>query len=533
MAATSDGGYLVVDEGNQLIRKVSPSSNSTVTTVAGDGTQCPHPVDTCGDGHNATSAQLNNPTGVAEMADGSILIADSGDNRIRKVEPPAPSGQVRLITTVAGDGMPCPAASNQLNTVHPCGDGLGATSAQLNDPRGVAATPNGGYLIADRADQRIREVSPSGIITTVAGNGFLGLGLDGPATNRLWFPEGVAVTADGGFLVADTGSHRVRKVSPPGATTQVRTITTVAGDGTQCPHPVDTCGDGSDARGAWLNGPKAVAETPDGDILIADYNDQRIRKVVVGTIRTVAGTGSTSTSAANLGDDGPAVNAILSGPQGVAATPDGGFLIADRFHYSVRSVTAPPAPTLVMVPGLGDRCPSERSATLSFRNSAPLVEAVYSNTALVPNGAILFNFFFHSGAFVPGSFTATASPGRTGTSVLAFTVSNGQRSRTVRVIFKVGRAGPDKLSGTGGTDILLGQAGNDVLLGVGATDLLCGGLGSDTLKGGEGRDILDGGRDNDILIGGPGGDRFRGGPGIDKRKDFKPIEGDVLDDAIP
>lgn len=530
VAATADGGFLVVDELNQRIRKVAAPPSSTVTTIAGDGTQCANSLSACGDGGDAMLAQLNNPSGVAEMRDGSIVIADTGDHRIRRVSLPALPGQVRTITNVAGDGSYChPQGST-------CGDGGSATSAQLYNPGGVAALPDGGFLIADTGDSKIRQVSSNGKITTVAGNGVAGYRVqdEGAAAtaSRLYFPAGVAVSADGGFLVADTANHRIRKVSPGS------TITTVAGDGTQCTtisnaSPVHPCGDGADARGAQLNGPTAVSETSDGDILIADYHDQRIRKVipnatitvngsprVVNLMITAAGTGSSASTA--TGDGGLASKADLSGPDGVAATPDGGFLIADRAHFSVRQVTAP---TIGFVMRSGGKCTSALStatATLLFKSSGP-VKARSSNTTLVPNSAI---------RVTPPRVFVRASPGRSGTAVLSFTGTSLQRNWTVRVTFKVGGTGSDTLAGTGGSDILLGQTGDDTLGGGDGIDVLCGGPGNDNLNGDDGRDSLSGGPGDDTLTGGLGADHFGGGSGTDTATDFKPVEGDT-ENTIP
>jgi hypothetical protein len=205
----------------------------------------------------------------------------------------------------------------------------------------VAATADGGYLIADAASARIRKVSPSGIITTVAGIGTPGHSGDGgPATMaQLFAPSGVAATADGGFLIADTGNSRVRKVSPTG------TITTVAGSGTP-----GFSGDGGAATAAHLglNSPYGVAATPDGGFLIADDVNSRVRKVSsTGTITTVAGTGVRGSS----GDGGPASAAQLDTPTGVAATADGGVLIADFFGSRVRRVS--PTGTITTVAGNG------------------------------------------------------------------------------------------------------------------------------------------------------------------------------------
>ena len=234
----------------------------------------------------------------------------------------APAGAAtNNIFTVAGT----------LTTPGSTGDGGLATAANLNNPRGVAATADGGYLIADTGNDAIRRVSPGGTITTVAGTltmpGSTGDG--GPATAaKLNLPIGVAATADGGYLIADQNNHAIRRVSPAGTITTVAGTLTVSG----------STGDGGPATAAKLSYPSGVAATADGGYLIADTNNQAIRRVSpAGTITTVAGTLTVSGS---TGDGGPATAAKLNLPFGVAATADGGFLIADNGNHAIRFVDA-------------------------------------------------------------------------------------------------------------------------------------------------------------------------------------------------
>src|SRR5207244_3756281 len=207
---------------------------------------------------------------------------------------------------------PARAATNNIFTVAgtltmsgSTGDGGPATAAKLNEPNGVAATADGGYLIADTSNHAIRQVSPTGTITTVAGtltvSGSTGDG--GPATAaKLNSPNGVAATADAGYLISDTNNHAIRRVSPPG------TITTVAGTLTT---PGST-GDGGPATAAKLYGPAGVAATADGGYLIADTGNHAIRRVSpAGRITTVAGALTTS---GPTGDGGPATPAQLNLP---------------------------------------------------------------------------------------------------------------------------------------------------------------------------------------------------------------------------
>jgi sugar lactone lactonase YvrE len=230
VTALADGGYLITDQGNSRVRRVSPSG--VISTVAGSGTQ-----GFGGDGGLATNAQLNAPNGTAVLPDGSILITDSNNNRVRQVSPGG------TITSVAGNGA---AAYG--------GDGDGAIIAQINFPSDVATRADGSYLIADTDNNRIREVSPSGIITTVVGTGVGGSAGDGGLATQaqLFDPSGVAFTPDGGYLIADTSNSRVRKVSPGAA--GVATITTVAGNGVGPPSAATAArrsAHPSTARSAW------------------------------------------------------------------------------------------------------------------------------------------------------------------------------------------------------------------------------------------------------------------------------------------
>jgi NHL repeat len=220
-----------------------------------------------------------------------------------------------VITRVAGTG-----------TSGNSGDDGPATDAELGGVNGVAATADGGFLIADTGNNEVRKVSSAGVITRVAGTGTAGnSGDDGPATEaELRQPVGVAATADGGFLIADTQNNVVRKVSAAGV------ITRVAGSGTS-----GNSGDDGPATDAELNLPVGVAVTADGGFLIADTLNNEVRKVsAAGVITRVAGTGT----AGNSGDDGPATDAQLNFPDGVAVTADGGFLIADANNNEVRKV---------------------------------------------------------------------------------------------------------------------------------------------------------------------------------------------------
>lgn len=325
VALLGGGAYLIADTSNHRIRRVDAAG--IVTTVAGNGPCCGAQGSFAGEELLATGVdvRLNQPRGVSALPGGGFLIADTGNNRVRLVE----NGIIRTVAGVGSAGF--------------AGDGGPASSAQLNQPGGVAALPGGGFLIADTGNNRIRRVSPGGVISTVAGTSFAGSGGDGgPATQAaLNAPARVAPLGGGGFLIADTGNNRIRRVDVD------QTIRTVAGTGAP-----GFGGDGGPAGRALLNGPEGVAALADGSIAIADSTNERVRLVGLdGRIRTLAGTGTLGFS----GDGGDPELAQLSHPRAVAGEGPRTW-VADSFNHRVRVVTQPPPPVeddLVPVPPLG------------------------------------------------------------------------------------------------------------------------------------------------------------------------------------
>jgi sugar lactone lactonase YvrE len=285
VAVDSSANLYIADTPNSRIRKVS---NGVITTVAGTGTQ-----GYGGDNGPATSAELANPQGVAVDSAGALYIGDYNNNRVRKIS----NG---VITTVAGTG-----------TQGYSGDDGAAIYAQLDNPTGIAIDAAGNLYIADTNNHRIRKVS-NGVITTVAGTGSQGYnGDNGPATSaKLASPQGVAVDSAGNLYIADTGNSCVREVSNG-------VITTVAG-------------------GLFLFG---VALDAAGNLFIGDTNDNVIRKVSNGVITTVAGDGIFGYS----GDGGPATSAELAFPHAVAVDAAGNVYVADTGNSRVR-VLIPPRP---------------------------------------------------------------------------------------------------------------------------------------------------------------------------------------------
>jgi sugar lactone lactonase YvrE len=300
--ATGPGGAVfIADYNNARIRRVDAAG--IITTFAG------YNEGFCGDGGPATSACISKPWGVAADAAGNVFIADFSNHRIRKVN------TAGIINTVAGNGTP-----------GFCGDGGPATSACLQNPTGVAVDAAGNLLIADYWNHRIRKVDPAGTITTLAGNGTVGFcGDGGPAASAcLWNPWGVAVDAAGNLFIGDRYNHRVRRVTASG------TITTVAGSAL-----AGHCGDGGPATEACLLEPTGVAVEATGALFIADHSNHRVRKVdAAGTITTVTGTGTASF----CGDGGPAPAGCLSHPNGVAVNAAGSLFISDHLNHRIRLV---------------------------------------------------------------------------------------------------------------------------------------------------------------------------------------------------
>jgi sugar lactone lactonase YvrE len=266
-----------------------------------------------GDGGPAINADIRFPQAIAVDAAGNVFIADTDNNRIRRID-----SATGIITTVAGNGVAGFA-----------GDGGAATAAQLDAPFAVALDSAGNLFIADANNNRIRRVdAASGVISTVAGNGiddFAGDG--GPATSAsLSGPSAVAVDASGNIFIGDTNNSRVRLVT---AATGI--ISTVAGNGMFA-----FAGDGGPATAASLNGPSGLALDVSGNLFIADSFNSRVRLVIAATgiISTFAGNGSFAFG----GDGGPASSASLSFPQGLLVTGTGDLLIADVSNNRIRRV---------------------------------------------------------------------------------------------------------------------------------------------------------------------------------------------------
>jgi sugar lactone lactonase YvrE len=280
-----------------------------IYTIAGTGT-----AGYTGDGVQATSTQVNQPSGVAIDKHGNVFIADNLNSRIRKVD--ASTG---IITTVAGTGT---AGYN--------GDGILATAAELAQPWNVALDTAGNIYIGDRNNQRVRKITIStGIISTIAGTGTAGYNGDGimATTAELNYPQGLCIDKAGNVYLADVDGERIRKINTSGI------ISTIAGTGTAGYN-----GDGILATAAQLHNPETVCLDTAGNIYISDYFNNEIRKVTVSTgiITSVAGNGT-----GGYTNDGILATASeLYNPTGVSLDAHGNIYIADYSNYRIREVNA-------------------------------------------------------------------------------------------------------------------------------------------------------------------------------------------------
>jgi sugar lactone lactonase YvrE len=311
------GNLYIADTYNQRVRKVDSSGN--ITTIAGNGT--------AGSG----SGQLNYPYGLAVAGSGYLYIADAYNNRVLKLNTATLGVEI-----VAGTGVGAYS-----------GDGNQAVDAELQRPLGIAADSAGNLYIADTYNQRIRKVDTTGKITTVAGTGVVGYNGDGISAvdAELSYPEEVAVDSAGNLYIADTVNARIRKVNAKG------TISTVAGNGTAGYN-----GDNIAATSAELAYPVGLTIDSNGNLYIADSGNQRIRKLdTSGAITTIAGTGK----AGYNGDGITAVTAELSSPTGVSLDSSGKIYIADSQNQRVRALSANQNPGLSVSPSESFSFPQE------------------------------------------------------------------------------------------------------------------------------------------------------------------------------
>lgn len=306
LALNEQGELYISDIGAHRVLKLNRQGRLTVIAGTGEGAFG-------GDGGPAIKAQLFAPHDLAFDAAGNLVIADTYNQRIRRID------RQGVITTIAGNG-----------TAAYAGDNGPALQASLNNPQSLAFDREGNLLIADTYNHVVRRVDRAGTITTFAGI-VPGHGGDGgPASKaQINLTMAVAVGPDGSVYISDAANSRIRRVAPDGK------IQTIVGYG----PPQDTYGGGYAGDGGPAARGKIFSATDlkldaAGNLYIVDSGNHRIRVVRNGTITTIAGSGKLGSG----GDGGPATAAELNTPQKIALAKDGSFFIADRANQRVRKV---------------------------------------------------------------------------------------------------------------------------------------------------------------------------------------------------
>ena len=347
--ATFDGNVYVASAGDNCVVEIR--SDGSIIPIAGTGV-----AGFNGDGGAATTAELNDPQGLAFDATGDLYIADSGNNLIREVT------TAGIIEPVAGTGV-----------AGFSGDGDPAQSTELNFPVGVAVAPNGDVIIGDMQNERVREVTSDGAIQTIAGTGVIGFnGDDQPAVDAtVNTPAGIAVAPDGTVYFGDVGNNQVRSIDTHGV------IHTVAGDS----EPGGYIAGRHTATQSPLWNPYDIALDAAGDLYIADSTNCLVREVDLSanTITDVVGLAPDPVNGPKCGYVGDGLagsDTRLNRPYGIAVDSSGGIIIADTYNEVVRRYGSPlPAPTrdTVKVTASPNPVPTGVSVvyTANFKPTAP------------------------------------------------------------------------------------------------------------------------------------------------------------------
>lgn len=337
VAVDAAGNVYVADVGVNKIRKVT--SAGVVSTLAGSGTF---------GGGNGTGAEASfkHPNGVAVDASGTVYVADTENNIIRKI---TPAGEVTAFVGSASAGS---------------ADGTGFASS-FDHPFGIAVDALGTLYVADTYNNKIRKVTPEGVVSTLAGSGFSGTADGTGAAASFYSPVGVAVDASGTVYVADGTNHKIRKITPAGV------VSTLAGSGAQGTL------DGNGTEASFYN-PRGIAVDASGTVYVADSNNHIIRKITPeGVVSTWAGNGLINDT------DGSGTAASFNSPFGIAVDASGNLYVGDYSNNKIRKINAAYSVTPPLPAGLTI---GASTGIISGKPTAVLPAAVYTVTGTNASG---------------------------------------------------------------------------------------------------------------------------------------------------
>ncbi len=376
-AMDAAGNLYFGDFTNARIRMINPSG--IVATVAGTGT----PGYT-GDGIPATTSRIVSTAGMVTDAAGNLYFSDYGGFRVRKLS------TTGIITTIAGTGV-----------TGFGGDGVPASSAAITNPWGVVLDQAGNLYFCDRYNQRIRKIDGSGIITTIAGNGTAGFFGDGGAATAALIsdPTDLAIDLNGNIYFTENADNRVRKISNTGI------ITSICGNGVGA-----FFGDGGAATAGRVNGPVGITVDTAGNVYIGDWGNNRIRKInTSGTLSTIAGTAVGGYN----GDGGNPATTELFHPYGVSVFGTGDIYICDVGNARIRKISPIAPAALAAISGVTPLCQGVpvlftdalTGGTWSSSNTA--IAVVGSATGYVTGVAAGTATITYSFSYTCGTYVAT------------------------------------------------------------------------------------------------------------------------------